>query len=338
MGKAYVIKCPKGQQWASHLNRCEHPQLARCSIKPAVIKPAQAIEEFDSEEEYDYEYFEDGPTIADDPDFKINDARCSPDDVDIFHPVQFAHPEDCTMFYKCFDHMAYKIQCPGGLHYSVKEGQCDYQEQAQCNAGVMAAQAQSVVHTPTVPTCPKTGSVNLSVEGSFTKYFTCMNGLAYFMECQVEEIFNPMSKKCEKFQMPQYPMMPGFPGGQFQNQMPGFMQQFPGGMQQYPGMQIPMNPMNPQIPQIPIAPPKFPNLIPQPQTPEVERPQLPEFPSWMPVPNPNVQIPEMPIAEKPSHEKPEKNEFNYQNGKPNSRCPSSDNPSKPEHLAHESEW
>jgi Chitin binding Peritrophin-A domain len=109
------------------MNRCEHPSIARCTIRPAAIKPAQAIEESDSDEEYEYEeYYNDGPTIADDPDFKVDDARCLPDDPDIFHPVQFSHPTDCTMFYKCFDHRAYKIQCPSGLHYSAKSEQCDY--------------------------------------------------------------------------------------------------------------------------------------------------------------------------------------------------------------------
>lgn len=29
LGKAYVIKCPKGQQWASRLNRCDFPTVAK---------------------------------------------------------------------------------------------------------------------------------------------------------------------------------------------------------------------------------------------------------------------------------------------------------------------
>lgn len=109
MGKAYVIKCPRQQNWAQSLNRCEHPQIARCTIKPTGIKPAQAIEESDSDESSeDYEYYDDAPIIANDPDFKIDDSRCAADDFDIFHPVQFPHPVDCTMFYKCFDHQAFK--------------------------------------------------------------------------------------------------------------------------------------------------------------------------------------------------------------------------------------
>jgi hypothetical protein len=37
LGKAYVIKCPKGQNWSQRLNRCDHPALARCFI----VKPAK---------------------------------------------------------------------------------------------------------------------------------------------------------------------------------------------------------------------------------------------------------------------------------------------------------
>lgn len=384
MGKAYVIKCPKGQQWSQNLNRCEHPSIAKCTIKPAAIKPAQAIEESDSEEEYDYEYFDYGPSISDDPDYKIDDSRCLTEDADIFHPVQFAHPMDCTMFYKCFAKQAYKIQCPGGLHYSVEKEQCDYPESAECTAGVveagvMEAQAQETVYSPSIPNCKKNEDTKFAVEGSFTRYFSCMGGLAYLMECQAQEIFNPITKNCENFQMPQYPMMPMMPD--FNQQFPGWMQQFPGGMMpqfpegmtphffegtmppfpeglmpqfpQFPGMPMnPMNPMNPpkpiekpqvpmapkpiEKPQIPTAPKPAPNQPPKPQAPEISRP---EFPSWMPVPNPNVPAPELPNAGKPSHDKPtDKNEFNYQNGKPNSRCPTSDNPTKPQHLSHESDW
>ena len=38
LGKAYVIKCPKGQNWSQRLNRCDHPALARCfMVKPAKL-------------------------------------------------------------------------------------------------------------------------------------------------------------------------------------------------------------------------------------------------------------------------------------------------------------
>jgi hypothetical protein len=199
----------------------------------------------------------------------------------------------------------------------------------------MMAQAQETQHAPTMPICSQNENINYPVEGSYTQYFNCLGGLTYLMECQLEEIFNPMTSHCEKFQMPQYPMMPMMPDfSSGMQQMPGWMQQFPGAMQQFPGAMQQYPGM--QYPQMPNTQPQAPIQRPRPQTPAVERP---EFPSWMPVPNPNVQLPDMPNSEKPSHEKPtDKNEFNYQSGKQNSRCPSADNPSKPQHLSHENDW
>lgn len=138
MGKAYVIKCPKGQQWAQHLNRCEHPSLARCQItRPAIIRPAQAEEEADEDDE------DDAPKY--DEDFIIVDERCAveDEDEDMFHPIKFAHPTNCGAFYMCYDHRAFKYPCPGSLHYNEKTQECDYPRKARCKAtaAVIAAQA-----------------------------------------------------------------------------------------------------------------------------------------------------------------------------------------------------
>lgn len=372
MGKAYVIKCPKGQQWAQSLNRCEHPQVARCSIVRPAIKPAQAIVELDEDDEDDDD---DEPTIVDDPDYEIEDPRCEPDEQDIYHPIHFSHPTDCTMFYRCYVHKAYKSQCPGGLHFNEKHQYCDYPHYANCKAAASIQPASA--NAPEIPNCPQVDQeVNFAIEGFNNRYFSCIKGLAYLKECNGEELFNPLSKKCEKFsrpqyqppqyqypgtnQYPQYPgmppmagLIPNFPSSwdqffEMMNQQPGMMNQFPG-MNQYPGImpQFPMIPVNPQTPRAPA--PQTPNQdVPQmpinrpqqmPQIPN-NRPQMvpqsPEFPSWMPVPNPNVQIPEFPsLVENPSQDNT--NQFNYENGKVNSRCPSADDPSKPEHLSHETD-
>lgn len=145
MGKAYVIKCPKGQQWAQALNRCEHAQIARCTVAAVVkpsrpgARPAQAVEDSgDSESSEEEEHVH---TIMDDDDYMIHDSRCAPDEDDIYHPIQFAHPTDCTMFYKCWMHQAFKSQCPFPLHYNQKAGYCDYPYKANCRASIQPAQA-----------------------------------------------------------------------------------------------------------------------------------------------------------------------------------------------------
>lgn len=356
MGKAYVIKCPKGQHWSQNLNRCDHPQIARCSIIRPAIKPAQAFEEFEEDDDDDY----DEPTIVDDPDYEIEDPRCEPDEEDMYHPIHFAHPTDCTMFYRCYIHKAYKSQCPGGLHFNEEHQYCDYPYSAGCKAQAYYIEAsimQASANGPEIPTCPQgDNEVNFAIEGYNNRYFTCVKGVAYFMECDANEMFNPLSRKCEIFtsrpqqqlppqqqQQQQYPQYqyPQYPGSFDQNsgllaQFPGTMDQFiemmnqyPGMMNQFPGMnQVPIIPMRPQTPSNPNVNPPIPNTRPQQQT--------PEFPSWMPIPNPNVPLPEFPvISGKPTQDS--SNNFNYDNGKVNSRCPSIDDISSPAHLAHETD-
>jgi hypothetical protein len=331
MGKAYVIKCPRGQHWSQKMNRCEHPSLARCSIsKPAEIKPAQTS--WDDEEEY---YYDEDPIYVEEADFKIDDARCLPDPEDINHPIQFSHSTDCGAFYKCFDHRAYKIKCPAGLHYSVDDEACNYTWLAKCKIGFM--QASEMFNTPSIPACPQ-GDVkeNFAVENSFTLYFACINGLSYLMECEAEELFNPMTKHCEKFSMPQYPgmmmppnmMMPNFPNFQYQGMNP-----------QYPSIPMAPQPQNPQYPNYPGMNQPLPNYPQYPAMPMAPQPgpQKPEFPSWMPIPNQNIPLPNLPVPqEKPSHDKPgDKDAFHYEEGKVSARCPNLDNPTKPQHLSHE---
>ena len=284
MGKAYVIKCPKGQHWAQHLNRCEHPSLARCTLtRPALIKPAQAADDDeidDDEPVYDVDFMiidarcehpvegiyhstefahptncaafyichgvraykyncpaglhfnakteqcdyphkvrctagaalvpaqafdDDEPhvhTIVDDVDYMVEDARCAPDEDDIYHPIQFGHPTNCNMFYKCFMHLAFKVQCPHGLYFNEKDQMCDYPWYTTCQASASFVQASfqqpAQVTVGHVPDCPKDTTINFPSEDSLINYFSCRNGLAYYMQCDHQEMFNSQTGKCER--------------------------------------------------------------------------------------------------------------------------------------------
>lgn len=126
MGKAFVIKCPKGQHWGQRLNRCDHPSLAHCTS----IKHAASFNDDEEREKMN--------SITHDADYIIRDERCDEniEDIDRSHPIQFAHPSDCQMFYKCFESFAYKVNCPEGLHFNVKKQECDYAHVAECNSSV----------------------------------------------------------------------------------------------------------------------------------------------------------------------------------------------------------
>lgn len=128
MSKAFVLKCPQGLHWGQRLNRCDHPSLARCT----------SIMNNNDDDKTADEMREKLNSISSDADFMIPDERCVDESVvgDHSHPIQFAHPSDCQMFYKCFNSVAYKVSCPGGLHFNVKTQECDYPHIAKCNSFV----------------------------------------------------------------------------------------------------------------------------------------------------------------------------------------------------------
>lgn len=138
-------------------------------------------------------------TILDDEDYKIADARCDVNEKDKFHPVHFAHPTNCQMFYKCFNNFAYKTSCPETLHYNAKTEACDYPDVAKCKAVVSVQTASMVVAKPSIPDCSHLRYVNYGMQGSLTRYFMCKNGEVYLMECGTNEFFNPNSMQCDPF-------------------------------------------------------------------------------------------------------------------------------------------
>lgn len=314
MGKAYVIKCPRGQHWSQKLNRCEHPSLARCHIvKPAaasLIVPFMDIPE---------EKLQKIPTIIDDSDYMIEDPRCEVDEADRFHPIHFSHPSDCQMFYKCFNNLAFKSTCPNGLHYNAKTQACDYPPVAKCKLAVKIVPAQMLsVKVPSIPDCTHGRSVSFGLQGSLKRYFQCRNGEVFLMECSEDQFFNPNSMQCDYFPGEQQPSVSGsqwpikqaysqynsyYPMYNYPNYYPDWQQN--SDWQQYPDWQ------------------------------KNNKQETSDFPSWLPQPNQN--------AGKPSVNKPPKesarddNSFDFGKGKTSSRCPVHEDDMHPVLLAHESD-
>lgn len=391
MGKAYVIKCPKGQQWGQHLNRCEHPSLARCTIVKPVIKPAQVIEEIEDEDEED-----DGPHY--DEDFIIRDPRCEQLETDLFHPIQFAHPSDCGAFYMCALGKAYKYRCPAGLHYNSEKQACDFALLAKCAASAYAAhhvveavevseeesaefqasQTQEQVYDITKDEdymifdsrCnPNDDDLTHPVQFAHPRdchfFYKCFRHIAYKHVCAADLLYDEAKERCDYRQRVRcqaiapasfvqasevHPMPQDFMNNlpEFMMQHPEFMNQFAGYMNQYPGMMgfpqyqgnFPQIPMVPQYPmQQPQAPQPQAPQVPQPQAPQIPQPlapQNPDFPSWMPQPRPNIPLPEFPSGPITNTDSKDP-QFNYQDGKENSRCPTVDQPNRPTHLGHETQ-
>lgn len=346
MGKAYVIKCPRGQHFSQRYNRCEHMSIARCSIvKPAAA--SMAIPYMDLSQSV----IDKQRTIVDDADYMIDDERCEVDD-DRYNPIHFSHPSDCQMFYKCFNNRAYKVSCPEGLHFNSKTNACDYPEVAKCKK-VLRINAASEVVVPSIPDCSHGQNLNFAVQGSNTRYFECRNGDVFLMECGPKEHFNINTRRCD-IDRPNV-LQPDFPQRQQLNpQRPVMVPYQPNyyypnywgmnwnGNQQYPPMP-PNGPVInkdenkvpqavPNVPQAPL-PPLPPPPPPQPQ------PHIPDFPSWLPQPNQNIGFPD--IISPPRNSVPMDDtsveDFDFSRGKFTSRCENDDDMYHPQHLAHETD-
>ena len=142
-----------------------------------------------------------GHSIIDDDDYMITDERCEVgenDEKDKFHPIHFAHPTDCQMFYKCFNNRAFKVSCPDTLHFNPKTEACDYPSIVKCQPLVnVEAASMMQVHLPSIPNCSHGRTVNYGLQGSLTRYFMCKNGEVYLMECDLNEFFNPNLMECD---------------------------------------------------------------------------------------------------------------------------------------------
>lgn len=296
-------------------------------------------------------------TIVDDADYMIADERCRTDEDNKFHPIHFAHPTDCQMFYKCFNNFAYKVSCPLGLHYYAKKEACDYPHVAKCNLGkklISVQAAATEVFTPSIPDCSHGRNVNIGMQGQLQRYFTCRNGEVYLMECAQNEFFNPNTMLCDR--------LPGGNEVQRPNQYsPNYFNQYP--MWSYPNYgantNYPMwggnsnginmfdypqqhNQPKPSIPERKPIKNEAPIVV-EPQQPEIipDIPVNPDFPSWLPQPNLNLNYPQFPSINQYQPQQESQNSaadnggFDFSVGKANSRCPSSDDPINPVHLSHE---
>lgn len=207
-GRAILFDCPAGEEWSVKLDRCEYQDLAGCnpdgthqyklrkvSVRPASSDRDDAVPYMDLSEDKLEKMIH---TILDDEDYMIADARCEVDEKDKYHPIHFAHPTNCQMFYKCFNNFAYKSSCPDVLHFNAKTQACDYPAAANCKASVSVQMASmQVVHTPSIPDCSHGRTVNYGMQGSLTKYFMCKNFEVWMKECGTSEFFNPNTMQCD---------------------------------------------------------------------------------------------------------------------------------------------
>lgn len=104
VGTAYEKRCPRGQHWAEHLDRCEMPELARCRKRMRGKSGDLAHVQFGD---------------------RFPDSRC-PDVDDAHHPVHFAIETDPTKFFLCFSGDVVVMQCPERQEFDLAKRRCEY--------------------------------------------------------------------------------------------------------------------------------------------------------------------------------------------------------------------
>ncbi|KAG5680453.1 hypothetical protein PVAND_009961 [Polypedilum vanderplanki] len=351
MGKAYIIKCPNGQHWGQHLNRCEHPTIARCNVlkqpKASIAAASFMLPYMDIPVKH---------TILDDPDYVIRDQRCVDDEGDRFNPTHFSHPSDCQMFYKCFNKLAYKVSCPLGLHFNEKTKACDYPHIAKCQSFAAYQNAQQQhIEMSTIPDCSHGKNVNIGIQGSLTRYFQCHSGEAYLRECGEGEFFNVNVMKCDHLPLdpwenrnhirfPQWPTFtPYYSNNYYKKPM------YWGMATNYNNWQYPVYQQNiPHFEDREHKVPAKPNMIEKlpetyvqtnnmPQVPNAQQQTSPEFPNWHPQLSNNIgfsqQQPLKPVAT--DSERITEGGIDFMHGQFSSHCPKDDDPVNPVHFSHE---
>lgn len=354
MGRAYVVKCPRSQNWSQNMNRCEHVSIAKCNVLKPSIRAAQLfVEEAESDEDdFDYDYagfkYYDISNIMLDIDYKIEDVRCTETPKDRFHPVQFPHPSDCSIFYKCSEGFGYKVRCPATLFYNYKTEECDYPEKVRCTIA-QPAQA-NVVQANTrelrIPLCTMAGEKRFAVDDSFTSYFECDGGVPYLRQCDDHELFNPILKICEhvtisdadlmkqlvqldhnSHQVPQQIPVP---------QQPQYVPNYPQPQFQYPNVLINPNYQN-AYPNM-MNPNFYPNYMPQDWNNVYNTRDNMMNNHQYPGLNYPIQFQQSDSEVSSDNEEKDSREFNFDLGEVNENCPKTDDLLNPVHLSHQSDW
>nr|CDJ82147.1 Chitin binding protein domain containing protein [Haemonchus contortus] len=117
-----------------------------------------------------------------------------------------------TEYYVCSNAVAHVMLCPGNLVFNAEEGYCDLKD--SCLQGEKAKDATTPVAyspvTSTVPAPPSSGTAatpsasskcsNLP-DGRYgspcgTKFMICSSGIAYFMNCPADLVFDSKQSRC----------------------------------------------------------------------------------------------------------------------------------------------
>jgi len=141
-GVAYCHECRADLHWNVEIETCDFPYRAGCneSGQPPTLPPVPTV-----------------PPVTEDPN-PICPASPVPECPfpDGVNATFFPHPYDCHWFFFCSDGVAYCLECPADLHWSVENEWCDYPFRVGCN---LQGQPPTVPPVPPRPSVPPVAEI-----------------------------------------------------------------------------------------------------------------------------------------------------------------------------------
>lgn len=131
-------------------------------------------------------------------------------------PVQFAHPTDCTRYFRCIQGNARELSCPQNMHWNAANNKCDFQERAGCmSAGVIPPRlpvpapprqnpSPGGSDHPSFLNCPQTDVPGRVVyfphHLNCSQFYQCVRGRAVLLGCPRELVWNINGNYCDRAQ------------------------------------------------------------------------------------------------------------------------------------------
>ncbi|CAL8144543.1 unnamed protein product [Orchesella dallaii] len=117
----------------------------------------------------------------------------------------YPHPENCELYYGCWDYIPTLVQCPGQQLFDLRYHGCNWPELTDCGnrtrpEGYPPTTTPPPVEQSTVKPYPCPGDV---ADGLYpdsedcSSYYRCVHGVSYHYTCANPLLFNIKSEECD---------------------------------------------------------------------------------------------------------------------------------------------
>lgn len=122
---------------------------------------------------------------------------------------QYSDPDDCGAFFSCSNGIAYKFNCPAGLHFDQANVRCDYKDIVNCGATDGSGADGNFVqmddpdddsntdaNTATFQPCLKPTGL-FPDPFNCSRFYSCFQNIPRIMNCSANLHFNAKLKVCD---------------------------------------------------------------------------------------------------------------------------------------------